>query len=179
VHMHANAAADVSTKAALRDTQARIGAIMQVHLRLYTSEDGEQVDVAEYLEGLVGELSQSLSAGGCRPILLEASPVILPTDKAVALGVVVAELVTNACKYAYKDDQFGEVRVALRPDGDGHACLVVEDDGVGLSQDGARAAQGTGLGQTVIAAMGRSLGSKVTYDPAHTPGARAVMQIAI
>ena len=178
VHMQANAVADEASRSALRDTQARIGAIMQVHKRLYTSEDVEQVDIAEYLRGLVDELGQSLSAGGCRPILLEADPVKLSTDKAVALGVVVAELITNACKYAYADKAFGEVRVRFTTNGEGVAELAVEDDGVGLPAEGLKA-KGTGLGQTVIAAMGRSLGSTVAFDPAHPKGARAVMLLTI
>lgn len=178
VHMQGNAVTDEASRAALRDTQARIGAIMQVHKRLYTSEDVEQVDVAEYLGGLVDELRQSLSAGGERPILLQAEPLVLSTDKTVALGVVVAELVTNACKYAYADGEYGEVRVTLARTGEGRAELAVEDDGVGAPLDGAKA-KGTGLGQTVIAAMGRSLGSPVTFDPAYTQGARAVMQLKL
>ncbi len=178
VHMQVNVVADEASRAALRDTQARIGAIMQVHKRLYTSEDVEQVDIADYLHGLIDELSQSLSAGACRPILVEAEPIKLSTDKAVALGVVVAELITNACKYAYAENEYGEVRVRFTSNGDGEAVLSVEDDGVGVPAEGFKA-KGTGLGQTVIAAMGRSLGSTVAFDPAHAKGARAVMQLTI
>lgn len=177
VHMHAQAVEDEPSRAALRDTQARIGAIMQVHKRLYTSENVEEVDIADYLRGLVDELAQSLSAGGARPILLTADPVRVSTDRAVALGVIVAELVTNACKYAYPEDAEGEVRIALSSLEGGRARLVVEDDGVGLPPGQTRAL-GTGLGQTVIAAMGRSLGSKVEFDPSHR-GARAVLEIEV
>jgi two-component sensor histidine kinase len=177
VHMQGNAVKDEVSKAALKDTQARIGAIMQVHRRLYTSDNVEHVDMGEYLKGLVDELSQSLGAGDTRPIMLTAEPVEVSTDKAVALGVIVAELVTNACKYAYPKGQYGEVRVSLSGDGK-TARLVVEDDGVG-EPDGGFQPKGTGLGQTVIAAMGRSLGSKVVHDLAHTKGLRAVMEIAL
>ena len=178
VHMQTSALSDEASVAALRDTQARIGAIMQVHRRLYTSEDVEQVDIGEYLRGLVDELGQSLSAGGRRPILLEAESIKLSTDKAVALGVVVAELITNACKYAYAEDAHGEVRVRFVSTAEGEAELSVEDDGVGVPEDGLKA-KGTGLGQTVIAAMGRSLGSAVAFDPAYAKGARAVMRLVV
>jgi len=178
VQLQSNAVADEAARAALRDTQARIGAIMQVHRRLYTSENVEQVDIAEYLAGLVDELSQSLGAGGGRPIRLQADPLTLSTDKAVALGVVVTELVTNACKYAYAEGAPGEVRVRLMARGEGSAELSVEDDGVGMPAHG-RSAKGTGLGQTVIAAMGKSLGAKVAFDPAYPKGARAVMRVKV
>jgi two-component sensor histidine kinase len=169
VHMQAQAVGDGPARAALLDTQTRIAAIMQIHRRLYTSDDVERVDVADYLEGLAVELS---ATGGNRPVRLDAERIQLNTDKAVSLGVVVAELVTNAMKYAYAPDQAGEVRVGLKRLEPGRLRLEVEDDGPGLPADGA--AKGTGLGQKVIAAMARSLGSKVEFDTAHR-GARAVL----
>ena len=178
VHMHAQAVADGPARAALRDTQARIGAIMQVHRRLYTSENVEQVDIADYLTGLVDELSQSMNAGGVRPILVQADAVSMSTDRAVALGVIVAELVTNACKYAYPEGASGEVRVSLRRTAPNRASLTVEDDGVGFADSDAQP-KGTGLGRTVLAAMGRSVGSTVVFDPGQRPGARAQMEVEV
>ena len=87
--------------------------------------------------------------------------------------MVVAELVTNAFKYAYPGGRPGEVRVALESASADRVRLVVEDDGEGFG-DLSAAPRGTGLGQRVVAAMARSLGSQVEYDPAHR-GARAVL----
>ncbi len=172
VHMQAAAVTDDAAQSALRDTQARIAAIMQVHRRLYTSEDVQMVDMRDYLTGLVAELEQSLTAGDPhRHIHLVAEPVKLNTDKAVSLGVIVAELVTNACKYAYAEDEDGDVRVAFHR-GAADLCLVVEDDGRGIPLTAAP--KGTGLGQKVIAAMARSLNAVVQFDPDHR-GARAVL----
>ena len=178
VHMQVGAVSDAAARSALGDTETRISAIMQIHRRLYTSDDVQFVDMEAYLEGLIAELQQSLSATDCRrPIRLTAEPVRLDTDKAVALGVVVAELVTNACKYAYPEGEDGEVRVALakvasHADEGRRLSLVVEDDGVGIVEG--LAAKGTGLGQKVIAAMAKSLNSRVEFDRAHR-GARATL----
>ena len=173
VHMQAGAVSDDASRQALRDTQARIGAIMQVHRRLYTSEDVQTVDMQEYLKGLGMELLQSLpDAGEKRPIRITSQALELETDKVVSLGVVITELVTNAYKYAYPDGS-GEIRVDLSAMGDERLRLVVEDDGVGLPE-GAKP-KGTGLGQKVISAMARSLGSQVAYDTDHK-GVRAVLE---
>jgi two-component sensor histidine kinase len=171
VHMQLSAVKDGPAGDALRDTQARIDAIMQVHRRLYTSEDVQFVDMHDYLSGLTVELAQSLAADGALKLSLRAQPIKLPTDMAVSLGVVVTELVTNACKYAYPEGE-GEVRILFDADGVGACRLVVEDDGRGfLASD---PAQGTGLGRTVISAMARNLNSKIVFDPDFN-GARAVL----
>ena len=173
VHMQAAQVEDPAARSALRDTQSRIAAIMQIHRRLYTSDDVHSVDVTEYLRGLLTELELSLSTdGGERPIRFDAEPLQLDTDRAVSLGVVVTELVTNAHKYAYAADQPGEVRVSLYPEKDDAVRLVVEDDGAGFAADAAP--KGTGLGRKVISAMARSLGAELAYDPEHQ-GARAVL----
>jgi two-component sensor histidine kinase len=176
VHMQAGAVKDQAAQSALRDTQARISAIMQIHRRLYTSDNVEFVDMAEYLEGLVSELHQSLTSSHRNlPIRLTAESVTLGTDKAVALGVIVAELVTNACKYAYGEGEDGEIRIALTHVSPGALRLVVEDDGRGFAEG--VAPTGTGLGQKVIGAMAQSLDAKMTFDPAYK-GTRAIMAFA-
>jgi two-component sensor histidine kinase len=174
VHMQARNA-DEGAKVALADTQRRIAAIAQVHRRLYTSDTIDTVDMAEYLASLVGELEETWSTPEApRALTLMAEPVRLGTDKAVAVGVIVNELVSNACKYAYAVDMPGEVRVALWIEGEDF-LLKVEDDGCGMPADGG--VRGTGLGSKLINAMATTLKAAVAYDPAHQ-GVRATLRAA-
>ncbi len=176
VYMQAGALTDPAARHALADTQARINAIMQVHRRLYTSDDVQFVDMEDYLQGLVAELEQSTNRSTVEPrIRLAADPVRLATDKAVSLGVIVTELVTNAMKYAYPAGADGEVRILFAMDGPDRLRLVVEDDGQGMPSG--QAAKGTGLGQKVVAAMARSLSSQMELDPSHA-GVRASLSFA-
>ena len=130
----------------------------------------------EYLGALVDELSDTLCGSTQRTLRLVAEPVRLATDRAVSLGVIVNELVSNACKYAYAPDAPGEIRVELRREGDGLFLLAVEDDGVGMTPDATP--RGTGLGTRLLRAMAHSLQSAVEYDPSHT-GVRATLRAAV
>ena len=176
VSLQAGALADPVAREALADTQRRIQAIAQVHRRLYTSNDVENVDMQEYLGALVDELADTWSSEAQpRALSLAAEPIRLATDRAVSLGVIVTELVTNACKYAYPTGA-GEVRVALRRIDDDVFLLAVEDDGCGIPEDAAP--RGTGLGTKLIRAMAQSLQTIVEYDPTHT-GVRATVRAAV
>jgi two-component sensor histidine kinase len=172
LQLQAGALEDEAARTALRDTQRRIEAIVQVHRRLYASDDVQTVDMAAYLTALVHELEETWTGGpsGPRRLQLQAEPIRLDTDRAVSLGVIVNELITNACKYAYAPGEEGEVRVLLARDGENALKLTVEDDGRGL--DAGTPPQGTGLGARVIRAMAESLGARIDYDQAHR-GVRA------
>ena len=164
VRMQSNTAGDAASRAALEETQARITAIAGIHRRLYTSDDVRFVEIDAYLASLVEELEMAMrDAGRGHRIALDADPIQVPTDKAVSVGVIVTELVTNAYKYAYREGETGEIRVAMKRT-DGEVRLTVEDDGVGWTGEGP--ARGTGLGTRIVRAMASNLRTAITYDPA-------------
>ena len=171
---------DGAARETLQKTQQRIATIAQVNRRLYTTDDVEYVAMDDYLSGLAADLGTSWSNGQARrAIAVSADPLRLCTDKAVALGMITNEWVSNACKYAYGEAESGDIRVLLRADGDRAIELAVEDDGVGLSAHGA--VQGTGLGTRLIEALGRTHKADVQYgvvEPRGT-GTRASIRLPL
>jgi len=162
VHMQARSVCNEDAKAALADTQRRIAAIAQVHRRLYTADSVNRVDMADYLRALLAELEEAWSTDEApRTLTLDAEPLTLGTDKAVAVGVIVNELVSNACKYAYPPTAPGEVRVALKAQDD-KFLLRIEDDGRGMPVDGV--VKGTGLGSKLVGAMATTLKASIDYE---------------
>ncbi len=163
IELQARKVGDETARALLRQAAERVEAVTLVHRRLYTSGDVEFVAMDSYLAGLVDELSRATTGpDGLSRVVLTAAPVRLETDRAVAVGLVVNELVTNALKYAYPDGA-GAVRVGLSGiDGTGMLCLSVEDDGVGFAEDAP--ARGSGLGSMIVSSMAHSLRATVARE---------------
>ncbi len=133
-NMQRSHVAEPSAQRALDEMQVHPGHRRRAQAALYVS-DVETVDIQAYLVGLAEELSAAMLAWGTHhTIRLEAEAITLPTDKAVSLGIIVTELVTNAYKYAYAGNTSGDilVRIVREPD---HAALSVEDYGVGMPRD--------------------------------------------
>jgi two-component sensor histidine kinase/CHASE3 domain sensor protein len=171
VKLQANALPDKVARAALDETQARILAISLVHKRLYSSGDVRYVELDEYLSGLLEHLETSMRAEGHGGIALrhELQPLRLRTDASVNLGVIVAEWVTNAFKYAYPEGT-GEVRIRLARLDEARGELTVEDDGVGRQEDAP--AKGTGIGTRVVKGIAQNMRAEVRYL-ARQPGMAA------
>jgi two-component sensor histidine kinase len=172
VRMQAAAVPEASAKSALAETQVRIAAIANLHRSLYTAEDVRTVDLAAYLTALVEELRQSIAANQTAVLTVAAVSARATTERAVAIGMIVTELITNAVKYAYPDGG-GEVRLRLDRNPAGGLVLAVEDDGVGLTGDEARVA---GLGGKIVGAMARSLSTELEYG-ARPKGTRAFLRL--
>jgi len=162
VRMQAKSLEDSAVKTALEEVQARISAIAGVHRRLYTADDVRHVEIAGYLTSLLEELEATMKASGhSSTVSLIADRTSVQTDKAVSIGVMITELVTNAFKYAYPGETVGEIRVRFSRLASNRVKLSVEDDGVGWSGEGTP--KGTGLGSRIVTATARSLGSSIEY----------------
>lgn len=173
VSIEARQMVDPLAVAALHMTQRRIGAIAGVHRQLYRSGDAKALDLSQYLEELVSDLDQSCGnpvAG--RNVRVEAETLIMSSDKAMAIGIIVSELVGNACKYAYDPGQPGDVHVTLRSMPFGGYRLDVSDRGCGIQADATP--QGTGLGAKLIEMMSARLHAYCCWQDAW-PGTRFVL----
>ncbi|WP_407164692.1 sensor histidine kinase [Bradyrhizobium sp. ORS 111] len=163
LHLQANSATQDDVKAALTNAMGRVAAVAQVHRRLYTSHDFKTVMLNQYLEALLEDLRRSAEGNKMSRLTLSADPIEIDPDRAVAIGVIVNELVMNAVKYAYPNGA-GPIDVELRPEGD-DLLLSISDEGVGFNDK--VDPRGTGMGQRIVTAMAAKLDASVERDPDH------------
>jgi PAS domain S-box-containing protein len=120
---------------ALEDSRHRIRTMAFVHERLYQSEDLASVDVREYLESLTGYLLAAYESSTDTILLtVRVDDVYLDLDTAIACGLIVNELVSNALKHAFPPawEGEGEIAVELGESDEGRLLLAVTDNGVGF-----------------------------------------------
>jgi two-component sensor histidine kinase/CRP-like cAMP-binding protein len=152
-------------KAALERVSHRIAALGRLYSMLGETNSVEQVDAASYLEALCRDLIESVQKENGTSIALttdiESEP--LPVDRAIPLGLIVNELVTNAVKYAFPSETRGTVAVTLKRT-PGELRLTVSDDGKGVD----RRRSDSGLGGRLVDTFARQLGGQVARESGNT-----------
>jgi PAS domain S-box-containing protein len=141
---------DPRLEGAIGGISRRLLSIAQVHEQFYGSENMAAIDFAEYLrrraEDLKVEYPRFL---GSVIVEMGAEPVPLSLEKAIPAGLIAAELLSNALRYAYPEGaEQGNILVTLRRRG-GDAELSVRDYGVGMPE-AAVAGSSSALGMTLI-----------------------------
>ena len=156
-------------KHALEDIASRVNIIATVHNYLQLSRHEGLIDMSEYLPRLCESLDDALL--GPRAVSLHATAikVELPPDKALPIGLIVNELVTNAIKYAFEEGQTGQVSVDLSRE-ENSFVLTVQDNGRGYPP-GAEA----GLGSRLVTTFAAQLGGVATWDTNRSDGCKTTV----
>lgn len=110
--MQSRAVGDATLTQHLSEAQRRISAVSLVHRRLYTDDRIETVDLARYLEELATEMRASMGPEWDGKITLDLAPILISTDRAVKVGLILTELVINSNKYAYGGEP-GPIAIGL------------------------------------------------------------------
>ena len=124
---------DPEARKSLLSMLERVEALSAVHRRLYQSNDMSRFDLAEFARDLARDL---LSASNKPHVSLEfdLEPVDVPTEGAAPIALMVNELVTNSLKHAFVENRPGKLALSVKRV-DGHLCITVEDDGVGMRRE--------------------------------------------
>lgn len=125
---------DKRTLSLFTDSQERVRAMAMVHEYLYQSKDLAHIQFTNYVMSLVRSLSRTYNPNAS-DLDVQIDQVQLSLDMAVPCGLIIAELVANAFKYAYPNQKSGPIQVNFKILPDGRYELIVADQGVGLPKD--------------------------------------------
>lgn len=135
LHLQSTHTKDEKTIETFCEMENRVHSMALVHESLYRSENLARVDFAEYAKSLAEDVLASyerLSA----PVRLqsELDPIAMSVDLALPCGLILNELISNACKHGFPDGRAGVIELSLRSSGEaGKYSLSVRDNGLGLA----------------------------------------------
>lgn len=139
-------------KAGLMEACSRVGVVVGMHQRLYTSSGQDSVNLSTHLRDLAAETIKALATDGQIALDFTSDETFpVPLDNAVSIALVVNELITNAMKYAFDDCDGGAISIALSRDAD-QIRISVSDNGKGLP-DNFNPAMSSGLGMLIVTAL--------------------------
>jgi two-component sensor histidine kinase len=158
-----NATSSQEVKTALGDAINRVHAVGELHRRLNTAENVQEIGLTSYITQVVDDLRKSSESAQLATVSVTADNIVSRSELAVSVGMIVNELVVNAIKYAYPGSS-GPIRVILKKLDGKQVAVTVEDDGVG-SEDSTSAH--SGLGSRIVKAMAQKIDGTLTRDSDH------------
>jgi two-component sensor histidine kinase len=126
---------DAKALLAIRDTEQRVNSISLIHKKLYLGDNVALIRMADYVPDLVNDLKQSLATEHRIQFQLEINDISLDTSKAVPLGLILNEAITNSVKYAFPSDRTGTIMISLLETNEETLSMAIADDGIGLPKD--------------------------------------------
>lgn len=141
---------DETIRSLFAESINRIRAIAIIHNKLYITDKQQKVLTSEYIESISSLLFESYNTGDdlCETEL-EIDDFLIEIEKAIPIGLIISELVSNSFKYAISSEKQGFIRVALKNNGNDRITLEVSDNGSGIP-DGVKTAGNESFGHQLI-----------------------------
>ena len=173
--LRANSVNEEDTANILEEMRNRVYSMQLIYERLYRTDDYLTINVEEYVQDLLADLTDSyLGENGKKYIAIESTIEDVPIDskKIFPLGIIINELVTNALRHAFDDGETGKISVILDKEDDGGILLTVKDSGRGLP-DGFCLDKSGGFGFSLVEMLVKQLKGKMSHGPG--PGDRGTI----
>jgi two-component sensor histidine kinase len=145
----------------LESIGAQIDSVARLHRALAVGHGTTSPDLAVHLRRTCAPFRESFSRSIAVTEDYEPGCVIRP-DQVLPLTQVVAEVMTNAMKYAHPDGGMTKVHVSCHSTPGLGPRITITDDGVGLP-DNLGAAASDGMGLRLLRGLARQLGATMEF----------------
>ncbi len=127
-----NLSFDSNAEDILENTQNRIYAMALIHEKIYGSASLSEVNMKDYIESLVTSLFELYDSD--IKFHLDMESLYLDMDQSIPMGLIINELVTNTIRYAFPNNEKGNLFIEFKKEKN-HYILIVKDDGIGLPEE--------------------------------------------
>lgn len=149
---------------AIHESQNRIYVMSLIHQKLYQSDNVASINMATYLQELIGHLREIYNVGPRIDIRCHITAFEMDVSQAIPIGLIVNEAVTNSIKYAF--NYLGcdpVISISLRLNKKHNVELEIIDNGVGFPA-GFKSTDANGLGFRLMNALAEDIEGQLTVE---------------
>lgn len=160
LNLHARQLKDHPAAEVLMAGRYRVEALTLIHQKLYREDVDTKIDIQNYIEDLSKNLV--LNFGPEFTLDLKLESLVLKIDKAIPLGLIMNELITNSLKYGGDDNLSPELNIKIENTTEGFVFITVSDNGKGLPADfDIRESKSFGL--KLVNSLVKQLGGEISF----------------
>jgi two-component system, sensor histidine kinase PdtaS len=143
------------------ESQNRVQSMGIIHQNLYQGENLTAIEMKNYFKNLGRYIIDSFNATERISLECTMEPLELDVDRAIPIGLIVNELMTNSLKYAFPEGRKGKIAINLSESGS-HLYLRIADNGVGMGKNAL--IKGTGFGTQLVKLLTQQLDGMMTLS---------------
>jgi two-component sensor histidine kinase len=142
---------DAAGQRGIKAISRRVSTLAQVYDHLLGNEMTRTTDFGGYVKSLCLNLAEIQAApAGSVTLICDSDAIVLDLDVVTALGIVVAEVVTNSYDHAFPGGKRGSISVSVRCADSDMATMRISDDGTGFSPKAESKRHGLGLVRRLV-----------------------------
>jgi two-component sensor histidine kinase len=130
LNMQAKRLSDVAARNAVKETRLRVESMAILHRKLYDGEKFAEVELDGLVREVVFGVLKSYGFEDIKPSF-KLNTVALRAEKAIRVGLILNELSTNACKYAFPYTEHPQFLITSEFLND-NLAITIQDNGPGI-----------------------------------------------
>lgn len=154
---------DEKLKSLFEESRNRIRSMSLIHEKLYQNETFASIQMDSYIKDLINYMKESYNTSSTKiKFSVSSNNNVLDIKHAVPCGLILNELISNACKHAFTGKKNGEIKIELTKK-DKKFTMMVSDNGIGYDAETLLKRSDT-LGLTLINALTEQIDGTLTAN---------------
>jgi two-component sensor histidine kinase len=154
----------------IKEIESKMHAMALVHEKLYKEGTKEQIELKSYIQDVVDYMQGAISNHQFLPeITVKGDEVNIPIDKAISIGLIINEAITNSMKHGFNHPHKDVLLDVVLTRTNGSLELVVKDNGSGFPS-GFDPEKSKSLGTKAIVLLSQQIMANVSWQ--NNPGAQ-------
>lgn len=164
---------DEESKIIFEETKDRIYSMALIHNQLYQNNSFAKIEFSQYISNFCSYLVKSYQTNLNIEVLEKTTPTHLEIKTAIPCALILNELITNAFKHAFKNQNGGKIEVGLKTKNE-KVLFWVADSGTGMDR---KMLKSVTMGMSLVTSLVEQIDGKLDYT--NEGGSRFLISFAV